>query len=61
MAAEIAERVRSGTAPSRIAAQVLAAIREDELYVFPHPEMRDEVEERFAAILAALDRVAISQ
>jgi hypothetical protein len=30
--------------------------REDELYVFTHPEMRDEVDARFAAITAALDK-----
>ncbi|HXY98359.1 MAG TPA: hypothetical protein VEI03_00070 [Stellaceae bacterium] len=47
-----------GLDPSDVAAQVLAAIREDELYVFTHPDMRGEVEERFAAILAALDKVA---
>jgi hypothetical protein len=35
---------------------VLAAIREDELYVFTHPQMRDELEERFAAIRAAMDK-----
>ena len=30
-----------GSIPSDVAAQVLTAIREDELYVFTHPEMRD--------------------
>jgi hypothetical protein len=37
---------------------VLAAIRNDELYVFTHPEMRVAAEERFAAILAAMDKAA---
>jgi hypothetical protein len=37
---------------------VLSAIREDELYVFTHPEMHAEVKERFAAIIAAMDRTA---
>ncbi|GGC88943.1 SDR family NAD(P)-dependent oxidoreductase [Chelatococcus reniformis] len=55
-AADIAARVRSGLDPAAIAAQVLAAIREETLYVFTHPEMRDEVDERFATIAAALDR-----
>ena len=32
------------------------AIREDELYVFTHPEMHASVEERFATILAAMDK-----
>ena len=54
--AHIAERLQSGLAPSQVAARVLAAIREDELYVFTHPEMRGEVEERFAAIMAGMDK-----
>jgi hypothetical protein len=37
---------------------VLAAIRDDELYIFTHPGMRAEVEGRFGAILAAMDRVS---
>jgi len=56
LVAYIAERLRSGTEPSEIAVRVLAAIRADELYVFTHPEMRGEVEERFAAIMAAMDK-----
>ena len=36
----------------------MAAIRNDELYVFTHPGMRGAVEERFQAILAAFDRAA---
>jgi NAD(P)-dependent dehydrogenase (short-subunit alcohol dehydrogenase family) len=54
--AHIAERLQSGLDPSQIAARVLAAIRGDELYVFTHPEMRGEVEERFAAIMAGMDK-----
>ena len=54
--AHIAERLQSGLAPSEVAARVLAAIRGDELYVFTHPEMRGEVEERFAAIMAGMDK-----
>ena len=54
--AHIAERLQSGLAPSEVAARVLAAIRGDELYVFTHPEMRGEVEERFAAITAGMDK-----
>jgi len=37
---------------------VLTAIRDDELYIFTHPGMRAEVEERFGAILAAMDGVS---
>jgi NAD(P)-dependent dehydrogenase (short-subunit alcohol dehydrogenase family) len=54
--AYIAERLQSGLVPSEVAARVLAAIREDELYVFTHPEMRTEVADRFAGILAALEK-----
>ena len=55
--AQLAERLQSGLDPADVAARVLAAIREDELYVFTHPEMRGELEERFAAIMAAMDKV----
>jgi NAD(P)-dependent dehydrogenase (short-subunit alcohol dehydrogenase family) len=58
LAAHLAERAKAGLEASAVAAQVLHAIRENELYVFTHPEMRDEVDERFAAIAAALDEAA---
>ena len=57
MVAEIARQLEAGLDPTSVAARVLAAIRENELYVFTHPGMRAEVEARFAAILAAMDRV----
>jgi hypothetical protein len=56
--AEIARRLQAGLEPAAVAARVLAAIRNDELYVFTHPEMRGEVEQRFASIQAAMDRAA---
>ena len=56
LVAMIAEMIKAGIDPSDVAARVLAAIRADELYVFTHPEMGTEVEERFAAIGAALDK-----
>jgi NAD(P)-dependent dehydrogenase (short-subunit alcohol dehydrogenase family) len=58
LVAEIARNLESGLDPASVAARVLAAIRHDEFYVFTHPGMRAEVEERFAAILAAMDNVA---
>jgi len=58
VAAQIAERVASGLDPAEVAARVLTAIRDNELYVFTDPEMHDLVRERFAAILAAMDKVA---
>jgi hypothetical protein len=44
--------------PAEVAQRVMAAIRNDELYVFTQPERRGAVEERFRAILAAFDRAA---
>jgi NAD(P)-dependent dehydrogenase (short-subunit alcohol dehydrogenase family) len=57
MVAEIARRLQSGLDPAEVAARVLSAIREGELYVFTHPNMREEVDGRFAAIQAAMDKV----
>jgi NAD(P)-dependent dehydrogenase (short-subunit alcohol dehydrogenase family) len=51
-----AELQKAGLDADLVARQVLAAIREDELYVFTHPQMHGEVKERFAAITAAMDR-----
>jgi len=60
LSARLAELGESGLDPSDVAAQVLTAIREDELYVFTHhsADWRTELEERFAAILAAMDKAA---
>ena len=57
MVAEIARQLEAGLEPAAVAARVLSAIRDDELYIFTHPGMRAEVEPRFAAILAAMDKV----
>jgi NAD(P)-dependent dehydrogenase (short-subunit alcohol dehydrogenase family) len=56
--AEIARRLEAGIDPGDVAARVLAAIRNGELYIFTHPNMRQAVDGRFAAIQAAMDRVA---
>jgi NAD(P)-dependent dehydrogenase (short-subunit alcohol dehydrogenase family) len=56
LAANIRMLLQSGLDPSDVARQALTAIRDNELYVFTHPDMRDEVDERFAAIQAALDK-----
>ena len=58
LVAEIARNIDAGLEPDAVAARVLAAIRDDELYIFTHPGMRAEVEGRFGAILAAMDRVS---
>ena len=56
--AQMAEFVRAGIDPSEVAERVLAAIRENELYVFTHPQMREHAQQRFAAILASMDKAA---
>ena len=60
LATYLAEQGRSGLDPADVAAQVLAAIRDDELYVFTHHsrEWRAELEQRFDSILAAMDKAA---
>jgi len=55
--AEIARHLEAGLDPADVAARVLTAIRDDQLYIFTHPGMRAGVEDRFAAILAAMDAV----
>ena len=58
--ASLAERGRSGLDPADVAAQVVTAIRDNELYVFTHcgAEWRAELADRFTAILAAMDKAA---
>jgi NAD(P)-dependent dehydrogenase (short-subunit alcohol dehydrogenase family) len=60
LAADLAERSQSGLDPSDVAAQVLTAISANELYVFTHAraDWRAELAERFATILAAMDKAA---
>ena len=58
MVAEIARNIDAGLEPDAVAARVLTAIREDQIYVFTHSGRRAEVEARFAAILAAMDGVS---
>lgn len=61
--AQLVELGRDGLDPSSVATQVLAAVRRGELYVFTHSgaEWRTELEERFGAILAAMDQAAARQ
>ncbi|MBV9250873.1 MAG: SDR family NAD(P)-dependent oxidoreductase [Acetobacteraceae bacterium] len=60
LAGRQAELGRSGLDPRDVAAQVLTAIREGELYVFTHTgaEWRSELQRRFDTILSAFDRAA---
>jgi NAD(P)-dependent dehydrogenase (short-subunit alcohol dehydrogenase family) len=59
MLALITASVAAGRDPADVAARVLAAIREDQLYVFTHPDMRGHMAARFAAIEAAMDEVGV--
>jgi len=58
--AQLIEYGQSGLDPSDVAAQVLNAVRRNELYVFTHhsAEWRAELKERFDAILTAMDEAA---
>jgi NAD(P)-dependent dehydrogenase (short-subunit alcohol dehydrogenase family) len=60
LAARQAELGQLGIDPMEVAAQALAAIRNDKLYVFTHAgaEWRAEVKERFDTILTAMDEAA---
>jgi NAD(P)-dependent dehydrogenase (short-subunit alcohol dehydrogenase family) len=55
--AQRTELVRTGMDPVEVARLVLAAVRDDELYVFTHPDGRAVVEQRLRSILAAFDRI----
>jgi hypothetical protein len=58
LAAESARLQQSGLDPFDVAKRTLTAIQNNELYVFTHPEMREPVKKRFAAIEAAMDEAA---
>jgi NAD(P)-dependent dehydrogenase (short-subunit alcohol dehydrogenase family) len=58
--AELAKHIAAGLDPADVAQRVIDAIRTDELYIFTHPNMRQIVEGRFAAIQAAMDAVTAS-
>jgi NAD(P)-dependent dehydrogenase (short-subunit alcohol dehydrogenase family) len=51
---------KAGIDPLDVAKQTVAAIRQNELYVFTHagPQWRAELEQRFNAILLAMDKTA---
>jgi NAD(P)-dependent dehydrogenase (short-subunit alcohol dehydrogenase family) len=58
--ADTRRQIATGIDPAGVAARVVAAIRADELYIFTHPNMREIVDGRFAAIQAAMDQVTAS-
>ena len=58
--ASLAQFIEAGMDPKMLAARVLEAIRDDELYIFTHPELKAAIEGRFNTILEAFDRAAQS-
>jgi len=58
--AAAAQMIQSGIDPDIVGARVVEAVRDGELYIFTHPEYRDAVETRFAAIRAAFESAAKS-
>lgn len=52
--ANLREVYSAGMDPVELAGHVLDAVRQNALYIIPYPEVRQELEDRFDAILAAL-------
>jgi len=63
LAASLFDLNKTGLDPLDVAKQTVAAIRRNELYVFTHtgPQWRAELEQRFNAILIAMDRAAAAE
>lgn len=55
-AAQIRAAVAKGIEPSEVAARALEGIRDGDLYIFTHPEMRPMLQKRLARINAAYDK-----
>ena len=51
-------RIEHGILPAEVAARVLAGIRDRDLYIFTHPEMRPMIEDRHVRLSAAFDKAA---
>ena len=52
--ARLADVHKVGMDPVEVGEKVLEGIRNNDLYIFPHPEFKDELREIFDEILAAL-------
>lgn len=61
LARQVAALGAAGLDPADVAAQVLAAIHSDDLYVFTHTghDWRAELQDRFDSILTAMDNAAV--
>jgi len=51
---QLAEIHKVGMDPVEVGEKVLAGIRRNDLYIFPHPEFKDELREIFDEVLSAL-------
>ncbi len=60
IAEQIAELVRNGMPPSDVAALVLKAVQDNELYIFTHPDMRAPLETRVDRFLAAFRKLGLA-
>ncbi len=56
---KLAEIHKIGMDPVEVGEKVLAGIRRNDLYIFPHPEFKDELREIFDEILSALPAGAV--
>jgi len=58
--ARVAELQQFGMAPLEVAEKVLRGIRNNDLFIFPHPEFKEELREIFNEVLGALPTDASS-
>ena len=59
-AAQVEEMVKSGLDPALVANRVIECIRDEELYIFTHPDFAPLVRDRFARIESAFESAAAS-
>jgi NAD(P)-dependent dehydrogenase (short-subunit alcohol dehydrogenase family) len=58
--ADLSSPVLTGMPVGPVAERVLEGVRDNDLYIFTHAELRPMVEARFQRILAAFDKAAVS-
>ncbi|HXC57310.1 MAG TPA: SDR family NAD(P)-dependent oxidoreductase [Rhizomicrobium sp.] len=58
---EAAANVLSGIDPDIVGQRVVEGVRDNDLYIFTHPQFREFTEARFKNILAAFDKSAASE
>ena len=55
-AAQVRQAVEAGLDPAEVAARTMQGIRDDDLYIFTHPDMRPWLDKRLERIRAAYDK-----